>query len=529
MNKLSQLAEPLTAVWGRLAPAQKAAVTLLVVLMVVGLGAVASISNRPQYSVLFSNLNSGDAGAIVTKLKELKTDYHLTGGGSTIEVPSKDVYDLRLQLAGAGLPQGGAVGFEIFDKQNFGMTDFTQKLNYQRALQGELSRTIEEIGSVGQARVHLVIAEPNIYSQKQQESSASVVLKLKTSGQLDAAQVSSVQHLVASAVEGMKPASVTVVDSNGNTLSESENGSGGSGLRMSATQLDTQRQYESGVAKDLQAMLDRVVGPGKAMVRVNARMNFDLKQSDSELYQPGNNGRGIIASQDQTDEKYKGAGKPGMASATLPTATLPTATLPTALSPGDNYSRNQTNVKYQVSKTVEHVIQAPGKVERLSIAVLLDSAVGTAAVNTIRQTVSAAAGVDTTRGDQVTVDSLAFDTSIAKADDDAEKKAASREMMLTYGKWCVAVLISLIFLLFFRSFLRGPKVAGTTETFQTPLPLHEMEALELIQAHKTSLQLDITSQDEASPQRIAARRAAEVADEKPEEVAKLLRSWLVEK
>lgn len=212
-------------------------------------------ANRTEYRPLFARLSGEDAGEIVRKLKEQKVPYRIEADGSAILVPADKVYELRLSLASEGLPQGGGVGFEIFDRKNFGMTEFVQKLNYQRALQGELSRTISQLTGVEQARVHLAIPAKSLFKDEEKAPSASVVLKMKTAAPPRDSEVQGIVHLVASSVEGMDPDNVSVLDSRGKVLSRT----GGSDLngKMTSTMLEMQRSYEKTVEERLQ------VNPGQ--------------------------------------------------------------------------------------------------------------------------------------------------------------------------------------------------------------------------------------------------------------------------
>lgn len=514
MGNFGRFAGSLGAAWAKLNGVQKATATMLGLLALIGLVVAMSIATRPQYSVLFSNLSANDASAIVDKLKEQKVDYRVAGGGTAVEVPTENVYDLRLQMAGAGLPQGGTIGFEVFDKSSFGMTEFTQKLNYQRALQGELAKTIGELAPVADARVHLVIPEQSLYSDKESESTASVVVKLRPGSQLGSEQVAAITNLVSAAVQGLKPTGVAVIDTAGNLLSDAGGGPlSGNGLRLSSSQLQMQKQYEAQMARDLQVMLDKVVGQGKAVVRVSARMNFDSTQTDKETYLPTQGNQGVLVSQDQTQETYGAGAKPAGAPA-IPAA----ATTATGAGANGTYNRTQSSSKFEVTKQIQHIIQAPGKVERLSVAVLLDGQVNPTLNTTIRQTVSTAVGLDTQRGDQVTVDSLPFDNSAVQTQDKEMEKQAKREMMMNYAKWGAAVLLGLIFMLFLRSFLSNWRPIEITESYPQPLPLSHAEALEL---HSDEPALP-------SQRRIASRRITDLASENPEETAKVVRGWLAE-
>lgn len=528
LNKLQNFAEPLVAAWGRLTAVQKAAATLVGLVALVALVASVRLAGRPEYAVLFSNLSANDANAIVEKLKENKVTYRVTNGGSAIEVPNKDVYETRLQMAGEGLPQGSAVGFELFDKSSFGMTEFTQRLNYQRALQGELARTIGQLGPVSQARVHVAIPEDTVYSDRQSDTTASVVLKLRPNSQINEDQVAAITRLVSASVEGLKPENVAVVDAAGNLLSEASAGPlSAGGLRLSASQHQMQRQYEAQAAKDLQGMLDKVLGPGKAIVRVNARMDFNSKQTESQILEPIANNRGVLTREERQQETYSGAGRSVPAPALTDAFGAPGGAMARTTAQGDNYVRTQSSAQYEVSKRVEHIVQAPGRIERLSVAVLIDGNVTADIRNTVENTVSVAVGLDPDRGDQVTVNSLPFDTSAADQQTKEMEKAASREMVLSFGKWGVALALAVIFLFFLRSILASWRPVEITQSYPTPLPLHEAEAL--ADGPLPDLAgLNLISEEPAEPVSLSARTPQDMAREDPAAVARLIRAWLSE-
>src|SRR3990172_1002715 len=276
--------------------------------------ALALWSGRPDYQILYSNLSQEDAGAIVARLKGQKVPYKIEGNGSVILAPAKDVYEERLQLAGDGLPQGGGVGFEIFDRTNLGMTEFVQKLNYQRALQGELTRTINQMAEVEQARVHIVTPEKSAFIKQEKPATASVVLKLRSGKLLRKEQVRAITRLVASSVEGLRPEEVTVVDTQGRLLSEpGENLPLG---QMSSNQLEYEQNMERNLEARIESMLERVLGSGKAIARVTATLNLEQREKTEERFDPDSQ---VARSEQRSEEKLQGAtggsgGVPGVSS-----------------------------------------------------------------------------------------------------------------------------------------------------------------------------------------------------------------------
>lgn len=333
---------------------------------VAGLIAVMLWSQQPEMQVLFANLSQEDAGAIVEKLKETKVPYELGAGGGSIFVPSAQVHDLRLQLAGQGIPRGGGIGFELFDRTTVGMSEFIQKLNYRRALQGELARTIAQMPEVERARVHLAVPERRLFSAERDRARASVVLSLRRSNGLSKSQVQGIVHLVASSVEGLQPQDVTVLDGHGRLLSDtSEDGP----TRLSGSQLEYQRSLEKDIESRIQTMLERIVGTNKAVVRVSGVLDFRQVELTEERFDP--NGQ-VVRSEQRNQEKASGVngiagGVPGVSS-NVPAAQ---STEPAQTSSTNNQSKSET-LNYEISRTVSRIVEPTGTIKKLSVAVLVD-------------------------------------------------------------------------------------------------------------------------------------------------------------
>ncbi|HET7057488.1 MAG TPA: flagellar basal-body MS-ring/collar protein FliF, partial [Nitrospiraceae bacterium] len=343
----------------------------ILVALAAGVAALVSVTlwtQQPDMQVLFANLATEDAGAIVEKLKEAKVPYELGASGASILVPSAQVHDLRLQMAGQGLPHGGGVGFEIFDRSTLGMSEFVQKLNYRRALQGELARTITQMPDVARARVHLAVPERRLFSAEHDRPRASVVLSLRGSNALSRGQIQGIVHLVASSVEGLQPRDVTVVDGNGRLLSEGSNGGEGP-TRLTGSQLDYQRTLEKDLETRIQTMLERIVGNNKAVVRVSSVLDLRQVEMTEERYDP--NGQ-VARSEQRTQEKANGSngvsgGVPGVASNVPPGQ----AQEPAQTSSTNTANKNEV-INYEISRTVAKIIEPTGTIKQLSVAVLVD-------------------------------------------------------------------------------------------------------------------------------------------------------------
>lgn len=533
MDQLAKLGPfaALGKLWNDLSPSQRVLAIAFVVLSVAVVGFATVIASKPRMSVLFSGLETEDAGAIVQKLDEEKVPYQLSGDGRTIEVPANQSYDLRLKMATQGLPQGGTVGFEQFDKSNFGMTEFTERVTYQRALQGELTRTICQLAPVVSARVMIAIPEDKVYESEQTEPTASIFLKLRRGDPLTDEQVGGIVHLVSSAVEGLKPSSVTVVDSQGNVLSGlyAEGAAAGG---MSMTQSKIKRQYETELAANLQSMLARIVGADKAVVRVSAELDFNQHRESSETYEPAGTTsqdepeHGVLASQEMSNETYNGG------SSTPPT-TNPTVAVSTGDASGKKheYELKRSTAEYHVSKTTQETVAAPGKVSRLSVAVLVDQSVAGNKIATIRDAVTAAAGINPARKDQVTVQSVAFDTTTKKS---MEKEMAGAEksgMIMGILKNAGPVVLLLMFLFFLRSIVRQIKVQAPTGPAISPfagastpggtMPPNPVEMMREVSGADAAAQAPV----KRSPN---SNLPPEVAQSSPEDLARLVKAWMSE-
>ena len=281
MEYLTKLFKNIGSVVSQMSPSQVMMLLGVIAGTIIGGTYVVGWVGDTTYSTLYSGLDEAEAGEVVTYLSENKIPYQITGNGRTIEVPSSDVYQVRLSLASQGLPRGGNIGYSIFDQNNLGMTDFLQNLNFRRALEGELTRTITQLNEVQAARVHIVMPKERLFKEDQKEATASVVLKLSGLG-LSKQKVNGISHLVASSVEGLKPANITILDYNGNLLSSGQKNDEVAGL--SSSQLEANKQVEQYLENKAQTMLDGVLGLQKAIVRVTADLNFQQLERTSEIF-----------------------------------------------------------------------------------------------------------------------------------------------------------------------------------------------------------------------------------------------------
>jgi flagellar M-ring protein FliF len=369
---------------------------------------VAVWAMRDRYAPLFTELNESEAGSVLGELKRLKIPYRLVDGGATIHVPEDRVYDTRITLVAAGAPMGGGVGFELFDKQGLGTTEQSQRVSYQRALQGELSRTVGALEAVRQARVHLVLPETALFRREKSEPRAAVALILRAGAVLTAEQVFGIQRLVAASVQNLDPARVVVSDQYGVVLSQSD--LSGRRVASSDAQLTLKRHIEEYVAAKVAQMLDRTFGAGRALVSVDATLNFDeiTRTQRDVLPMRDSQGRAITRLSEQT---RGGASVAGADMFDDPDSAAATS--------------ESRDVQYEYGRRVEQVVAAPGAVTRLTIGVVLPRNVSAEMLGRVRELVTVAAGLNSARGDALVVQTLDAVALQESADQDAPVAAAS--------------------------------------------------------------------------------------------------------
>ncbi len=372
MADVNQAATQIKNVFSSMPPARRWTALGVGAATLVAMIALIMWSQKPDFQVLFSGLSSEDAGKMVEKLKGTKVPFKLDAGGATILVPGEMVYETRLAMAGEGMLQGGAIGFEIFDTPKLGMTDFVQKLNYQRAIQGELSRTIQSLASVEKARVHIVIAKKSIFSEQEESPSASVVLKLRAGRTLAENQVTAISQLVSSSVPGLGAERVSVIDSAGTLLSKVRPAGDGAG---SSEAMGVQRGIETSLEERARAILEKAVGNGRVVVRIASEIEQKKVESTEEKYDPDSV---VVRSEQRTAEKNSGsAGSPGGIPGTpsnVPNAQgQPAAAAASGATAASNSStRNNETINYEVSRIVSKSSAPIVAVKRLTVAVLVD-------------------------------------------------------------------------------------------------------------------------------------------------------------
>lgn len=503
---------------------QKVVIGLLLVGLLLGGFFFYSWITTPTQAPLFSNLAASDASAIVEQLNAGGTAYTLADGGQTIMVDKDQVYNLRLQMSGKGLPAGKGTGYALLDQQGITTSQFQQQTTYQRALEGELSNTLEALKGVKTAVVHIAMPKDEVFVTDQKKPTASVLLNLAPGTTLTGEQIQAVSNLVSSSIVGMDPGQVTVTDSTGHVLAAP-----GTGITAGAGDARSQAEqaYEARLAANAQQILDTVVGPGHSKVSVRADVDLNKKKSTSETYTYKNGTPPLSSS--STSEKYNGNGTP--VGGVLGPENMPNAS---AGGGGSNYNKTSTTENNAVDKTTTTIDAVPGTLNRLTISVVMDNGVaGNLNQNQIQSLVGNAVGLDTARGDAITVASMPFDTTAAKqaaADLNAAKAAESSAQMWSMIKTGgIAAGIALVVLLVW---LRSRRRGEIEEEYE-PLELSDdmLAELERLRISSTREMPEVDNRQlelEAAERQKVRGDISTMVSERPDEVAAMLRGWLSE-
>lgn len=361
------------------------------ILLALGIAAVIAVmtafwlwSQEPKYRVLFSNFSDKDGGAIVAVLEQMNIPYKIVESGAAIMVPAEQVHQVRLKLASMGLPKGGNVGFELLEKQGFGVSQFVEQVNYQRALVGELERSIQAISVVENARVHLAIPKSTVFVRDQQKPTASVLLKLQSGRTLDPQQVSAILHLMASSVAGLTTANVSIVDQQGNLLSDESKKTNSN--QMDPGQIKYIEEMQKSIASRVQSIITPIVGAKNVLAQASVEIDFGTQEQAEEIYKPNKSPEAAVMRSQQINETTGsaangGGGIPGAltnqpgTNPTAPVTTDPNATVGAAPDPNAAASSpitKNTTVNYEVDKTVRYTQKTTGGVKRISVAVVVN-------------------------------------------------------------------------------------------------------------------------------------------------------------
>lgn len=411
---LTQIAE----FFRRLTAAQVVAMFLLILSVGGFIFGLVYFMNRVEFQALYANVSPEDANAVVERLKEQKVPYRLEDGGRTVKVPADRVDEIRILLAGSGMQLGG-VGFEIFDKTSFGMTDFVQQVNYRRALEGELARTVTSLSEVSQARVHLVLPKETLFATEEGEGKASIVVKLKMGKALTQSAVSGIVNLVASSVDGLRPENVAVLDAYGRLLSKPSSGDAAEMLTESQNRMkaEVERQMNSKIL----SILEPIVGEGRVRANVSAELDLEKVEETEERFDPATT---VVRSQQKNSESSGPAGQGGPPG-TQSNQPQGTTVASSQAGGAQSFTRTSELTNYEVSKVVRHRVDPYGTIKKVSAAVIVDDMLKIETdedgatketfvtrtpedLKKYRDVVAAAIGIDTARGDLLTIENLSF-------------------------------------------------------------------------------------------------------------------------
>ncbi|GKW10581.1 flagellar M-ring protein [Pectobacterium carotovorum subsp. carotovorum] len=518
-------------------------------------------AKSPDYRVLYSNINDRDGGAIVSELTKLNIPYRFAENGGAIMIPAANVYETRLRLAQLGLPKGGAVGFELLDQEKFGISQFSEQINYQRALEGELSRTIETLGPVQNARVHLAIPKPSLFVREQKSPSSSVTLTLQPGRALDEGQINSIVYMVSSSVAGLPPDNVTVVDQTGRLLTQA----GGSGRDLNAAQLKYSNEVEAMYQRRIESIIAPMVGMGNVHAQVTAQIDFSAREQTDEQYQPNQPpDKAAVRSQQTSQSEQKGGPNVGGVPGALTNQPAPAPTAPIATAPNNANANNQagqqnpnnaagtqansanaviqtSNVRndattnYEVDKTILHTKHSTGGVKRLSAAVIVNYqppgedgkpvALTEDQIKQIETVAREAMGFSAERGDTLNVVNTPFmDSAEGSSELPFWQKQAFFDLLMEAGRWLLVLIVAWIL---WRKLVR-PQLQRKS--------LQQEAALAAATLNKgnddvvVNLSTSEIEQQRKSQQRVSAEmqsnRIRELAENDPRVVALVIRQWM---
>jgi flagellar M-ring protein FliF len=532
-----------------LGPVRLAALAGVALASIVFFGFLTTQLSSPDMVLLYADLETKDSSQIVTKLEALGVPYELRANGTQILVPSDNVLRLRMSLAEDGLPKGGSVGYEIFDKsEGFGASNFVQNVNLLRALEGELARTIRSMAQVKTARVHLVMPKRELFSRDQLQPSASIAIGTSGPGQLSKTEVAAIQHLVAAAVPGLKPQRISVVDDKGNLLARGTEGTDPQQDAMNNA-VEMRRAFEARLSHQIEELLERSVGPGKVRAKVTADMDFDRITTNEEKYDP----EGQVVRSTQTVEE-KSDSKDGTQDKAVTVQTNLPRVDPTAKpssggessSSSSNSTRTEESVNYEISRIVKQHTREGGVVRRLSVAVLVDGTYASAAdgkktytprpekeMTQLATVVRSAIGYDEKRGDVVDVVNLRFNDETVAAEDvpAASMFDLSKADYMHIGKIAVLAILGILIILFvFRPILRrifaGVKLTGKEpEALPAAAGTPALAAPELDVNAEIEKMIDV-KQVEGRVRASSIKKIGDIVEKHPDETVAILRNWM---
>jgi flagellar M-ring protein FliF len=553
----------LTAIWNSMSMAQRVSLFVVPVLLAAAAFGLVRWKHESDFRPIYNSLAPEDASALSQKLRESGVEYRLDETGSTVLVPSGRIAEARLALAGAGLPRTGRIGFELFDRSNLGASDFTEQVNYRRALEGELERTVATLAEIEQARIHITFAKESVFLDSREPAKATVVLKLRRAGALQQSSVTAIANLVAGAVDGLAPQSVAVIDSSGTLLNRprAAGTDGVTGAASADANLDYRHQVEADMTARIDAALEPLLGAGRFRAGVNVDCDFTSSEESEETFDGAKSAILQSQSTEETTGSATSGGQPGTAS------NLPRPPEKQASAAGAGVSRRTENISYQPSRTVRKTILPKGSIRRVSTAILLDQTVkwegaGSKARKTlvppspevmkgVRDVIAGITGFNEQRGDQITVETLPFEDSLIAQQPVTSPVAPKTshfdigQPLLVYGG---AVILMLILAVLFLLIRRPAAIAqnAAEDTARPGLPQQASAEATLPGAESGTSRLQQQIEDNAAEQaaleeqalshikmpaktkttEVLVRHIRDAVQKDPVNAANVLRTWV---
>ncbi len=490
------------------------------------------LNNRTDYAPLYSGLSQGDMGEIVQALKTKKSPYRISEG--SIEVPREQIYETRLSLASDGIPKGAGMGFEIFDQQKLGSTEFVQKINYQRALQGELARTINGMSQVLESRVHVVLPEDSLFKEDRKPSSAAVVLKLRSGAGMDERELQGIVHLVAATIRGLEEDRIIVISTDGKVLYKKNQEE--QSTQLSNTQIERKQRIEENMRQKIQSMLEQVLGPNRVLARVALEMDLNQIQIAEETYNPDSS---VVRSQQRTTESSEGKeaggarGNPDVP-INIEGKLLQSAPQAEGARTGKQFNSQREVVNYEINKTSKQIVQMPGNIKKLSVAVIVDgkyetkpgadgkpkqiySARSPEEMKSLEELVKKSVGYNETRGDQITVSNIAFVSDMSGS----EMVKAENKYLQLFKSWQKLFfnigLAALVLFFVIRPFMRKFRQVADA------ISEHPGRA---ITGPSTDEQVSVLLPDTPMNQISVRKQSTALVRQDPDKATEIIRQWL---
>ncbi|MEB0135227.1 flagellar basal-body MS-ring/collar protein FliF [Actimicrobium sp. CCC2.4] len=511
-------------------------------------------SQQPDYRVLFSNFTDRDGGAIVTQLQQMNVPYKFAEGGGAILVPANQVHDARLRIAAMGLPKGGNVGFELMENQKLGVSQFLEQVNFQRALEGELARSVQSIGAVESARVHLAMPKASVFVRDQQKPTASVVLNLNPGRSLSEQQVSAIVHLVASSVPELPPGNISVIDQNGNLLSDTSKAAKATGL--DPTQLKYIQEVQQNIVRRIESIITPIVGPNNVRAEATADIDFSTSEQAAETYKPNSPpNQSTMRSQQSSESQGSNPGAGGVPGAlsNQPAANATAPINPPAPAAGQGVStgaaataavpsQKDMTVNYEVDKTVRYIQQPMGGVKRISVAVVVNYKQVTDKAGKVTATplteaeraqitdlVKEAMGFNKDRGDTLNVVNSAFAGVPKEVFPEVPiwKRPEMIQLAMELGKYLLGG-IALLYLFFgvLRPMLKKlntppPKIHAVVDDQDDEAETPEMRAM-----HAAERSVEVPTESASMAYQQNLELAKQLAKDDPKVVANIVKNWV---